>query len=262
MLHVSSGWKLTAFPSEPLRCLSVVIRITKSGKLRIEIPLDLQYFRNAYFYRKVTSGESVNDNHASAGNNGATPTKVLTHILMVEDNPRDAVFISRALRKYSAAGNVISLRRGQEALDYLFETSNFADRNKLPVPQLVILDLHMPVLDGFEVLKIIRLYERLSDIPVVIFSGSENEADIKRSFAMGANSYVVKLHDIEKFIQVVDEVASYWLNLNRQPPKQSPPYQPSNLFNCPVVLHHVNDLITGPPLLTIQQHFLQHPPPL
>ena len=164
-----------------------------------------------------------NVGQGSAGVNDPNRLPVLTHVLLVEDNPHDAVIISRTLRKYVEARNIIAVGSGQEALDYLFGTGKFIDRDKSEIPQIIILDLHMPVLDGFEVLTIIRLYERLTDVPVIIFSGSDDDRDIKKSFELGANSYVVKPLDIEKFTQVIEEVVWYWLRLNRQRPTKNDP---------------------------------------
>ena len=120
------------------------------------------------------------------------------HILVAEDDPTDAYFFQRA---FSCAGIPVALhfvRDGQEALDYLQGQGQFADRTSYPLPQLVLLDLKMPRLDGFDVLKWVRKQPGLNGLQIVIFSSSDEPGDINRAYGLGANWYLVKPHSMEE----------------------------------------------------------------
>ena len=140
-------------------------------------------------------------------------------ILLVEDNPDDEALTLHALKKHNVANEVIVVRDGAEALDWLFTTGLYADRDKDIVPQVVLLDLKLPKLNGIEVLKRIRSDERTKLLPVVILISSKEEWDISDSYSNGANSYVRKPVEFNEFADAVQQLGIYWLLLNEPPPK-------------------------------------------
>lgn len=137
-------------------------------------------------------------------------------ILLVEDNPRDAEVTLRALRRRNLGNNVIHVRDGQEALDWVFG-SGPAGRDLVNLPKLVLLDLKLPKVDGLDVLKAIRADERTSFLPVVIMTSSSEQRDIVESYERGVNSYVVKPVDFDNFSAAVAELGHYWLIVNHPP---------------------------------------------
>ncbi len=138
-------------------------------------------------------------------------------ILLVEDNPDDAALTLRALRKTAILSEVTWLRDGVEALDYLFCTGPYAERNPLAMPALIILDLKLPKVDGLEVLRRLRGNQRTQCIPVVILTSSREQQDMIKSYRLGANSYIHKQIDFVKFTETVRQMKSYWLTLNEPP---------------------------------------------
>src|SRR5687767_5724216 len=136
-------------------------------------------------------------------------------ILLVEDNARDEALTLRALRKCNLANDVVVVRDGVEALAYLAEEP--ADAEQRPLPQLILLDLKLPKLDGLEVLKAVRENERTRLLPIVVFTSSSEQEDIIRSFDLGANSYVRKPVDFEQFLAATKRLGLYWLVLNEGP---------------------------------------------
>ena len=136
-------------------------------------------------------------------------------ILLVEDNARDEALTLRALRKCNLANDVVVVRDGVEALAYLAEEP--ADAEQRPLPQLILLDLKLPKLDGLEVLKAVRENERTRLLPIVVFTSSSEQEDIIRSFDLGANSYVRKPVDFEQFLAATKQLGLYWLVLNEDP---------------------------------------------
>lgn len=136
-------------------------------------------------------------------------------ILLVEDSPSDAELTIRALRQYNLANRVFVVHDGQEALDYLFGEGDFAGRTGTRTPKVVFLDLHLPKVDGFEVLARIRANPRTRTLPVVILTSSQEEGDVVRGYGSGGNSYVVKPVDFEQFVKAVADLGLYWLVLNR-----------------------------------------------
>jgi two-component system response regulator len=138
-------------------------------------------------------------------------------ILLVEDNPDDELLTLRALRKQNVPNEVVVARDGVEALDYLFATGPYADRNPEEVPQLVLLDLKLPKVDGLEVLRRMRADERTRLVPVVILTSSREQQDILDGYGLGANSYVRKPVNFVQFTQAVEQLKSYWLVLNETP---------------------------------------------
>lgn len=141
-------------------------------------------------------------------------------ILLVEDNPRDEDLTLRALKRSNVLNPVIVARDGVEALDYLFGRGAYAGAPPA-LPQLVLLDLKLPKLDGLEVLRMLRLDERTKLVPVVILTSSVEEQDLVRGYSLGANSYVRKPVDFVQFSEAVRQLGLYWLVLNEGPPSSS-----------------------------------------
>lgn len=135
-------------------------------------------------------------------------------ILLVEDNPRDETLTLRALKKSNIVNDVIVVRDGVEALDYLFGTGPHTGRDRTVLPQLVLLDLKLPKVGGLEVLQKIRADERTKRLPVVIFTSSSEEEDMIKSYDLGANSYVRKPVDFGQFLEATRQLGMYWLVLN------------------------------------------------
>jgi CheY-like chemotaxis protein len=139
-------------------------------------------------------------------------------ILLVEDNADDEVLTLRALKKNNITNEVIVARDGAEALDYLFGTGTYKGRDTSTSPQLVLLDLKLPKIDGLEVLERIRANKRTRLLPIVILTSSNEEQDRLRGYDLGANSYVRKPVDFAQFIEAVRNLGLYWLLLNEGPP--------------------------------------------
>ncbi|MGB9716442.1 MAG: response regulator [Thermodesulfovibrionales bacterium] len=138
-------------------------------------------------------------------------------ILLVEDNPNDAELAIRALKKHNLANKVHIAKDGVEALDFIFGTGSYADRDVNDKPKVVFLDLKLPKVDGLDVLKKIKSDERTKTIPVVVLTSSTEERDIIESYQLGVNSYIVKPIDFDKFVDAVSELGLYWLLLNQPP---------------------------------------------
>ena len=135
-------------------------------------------------------------------------------ILLVEDNPDDEALTLRAFNKNRIGNQVVVARDGVEALDYLFGNGHHAGRDLSVMPAVVLLDLKLPRIDGLEVLRRIRANERTSLLPVVILTTSKEQQDIYEAYSLGANSYIRKPDDFEKFVQAVSQLGLYWLVLN------------------------------------------------
>jgi CheY-like chemotaxis protein len=139
-------------------------------------------------------------------------------IFLVEDNPDDEALTLRALKKNNIGNQVIVARDGAEALDYLFGTGQYSGRDANLTPQVVLLDLKLPKMDGLEVLRRLRANECTKFLPVVILTSSNEEQDRINGYSLGANSYVRKPVDFNQFMEAVRQLGLYWLILNEQPP--------------------------------------------
>ena len=138
-------------------------------------------------------------------------------ILLVEDNADDEELTLRALRKHNISNEIVVARDGVEALDFLFGTGAHASRDATYLPELVLLDLKLPKLDGLEVLKRVRADPRTRLLPIVILTSSKEQQDIINGYGFGANSYVRKPVDFEQFLDGVKQLGLYWLVLNQGP---------------------------------------------
>src|SRR5216683_685689 len=139
-------------------------------------------------------------------------------ILLVEDNADDEKLTLRALKKNNISNDVVVARNGAEALDYLFGTGTHSGRDTSLMPQVVLLYLKLPKIDGLEVLRKMRGNERTKLLPVVILTSSNEEQDRLSGYGFGANSYVRKPVDFNQFTEAVRQLGLYWLVLNEQPP--------------------------------------------
>ena len=140
-------------------------------------------------------------------------------ILLVEDNPDEAELTLRAFKRNNIANEIVVVRDGVEALDYLFAGGPHSAREPR-APSLVLLDLKLPRIDGLEVLKQIRANEATKLLPVVILTSSKEEQDLINGYSLGANSYVRKPVDFGHFVEAVRQLGLYWLVLNEGPPAQ------------------------------------------
>ena len=139
-------------------------------------------------------------------------------ILLIEDQRMDIELTLNAFREARLANNIQVATSGEEALDYMVGKGKFADRKVHPLPDLILLDLKMPGIDGFEVLKQLKKTEKLKRIPVVVLTSSKEEGNRALSFNLGANSYLVKPVSFDGFLHIVKEIGEYWIVLNVKPP--------------------------------------------
>lgn len=156
-------------------------------------------------------------------------------ILLVEDNEKDEELTLRALKRTNVTNPVVVARDGVEALDYLFSRGAYANRDPGAIPQVVLLDLKLPKVDGFEVLKAMRADELTKLLPVIVLTSSLEEQDLVRSYSLGANSYVRKPVDFVQFTESVRQIGLYWLVINETAPVTGKPTWPAGEWSacCP-----------------------------
>ena len=142
-------------------------------------------------------------------------------VMLVEDNDDHAELVLRQMADHRIANNVIRLKDGQEALDYLFRKGKFKDPNSSPLPHVIFLDLRLPKVDGLEVLKALKESDETRNIPVVVLTTSEGERDVAKAYLNHTNSYVVKPVDYQKFRDLMDNLGFYWMSWNT-PYKKKP----------------------------------------
>lgn len=138
-------------------------------------------------------------------------------MLLVEDNPHDAELTIRALKKKNLANEIVHLKDGAEALEYIFCTGRYKERDIRSKPKAILLDLKMPKVNGIEVLKAIKGDDRTKAIPVIVLTSSNEDPDVRTCYEMGVNSYIVKPVGFENFIKAVSDLGFYWLLLNHLP---------------------------------------------
>ena|ERR1700761_3494972 len=144
----------------------------------------------------------------------------LGRILMVEDDPKDVELALTALEDYNLANEVVVVRDGEEALNYLYSRNGFATRNS-GNPAVMLLDLKLPKIDGLEVLRQVKADEHLKLIPVVVLTSSHEEKDLVTSYKLGVNAYVVKPVDFHQFVNAIKELGVFWAVINAPPPGTS-----------------------------------------
>jgi CheY-like chemotaxis protein len=147
-------------------------------------------------------------------------TKRANHkvILLVEDNPDDEALAIRALKRHHIGNEIVVAHDGVEALDYLFCTGIYADRDITNKPSVVLLDLKLPRIDGLEVLRLVREDPRTKFLPVVVLTTSSEEGDLLNSYSLGCNSYICKPVDFVQFSEAIRQLGMYWLLMNEPPP--------------------------------------------
>jgi two-component system response regulator len=135
-------------------------------------------------------------------------------ILLVEDSEEDAELTTRALKKHKLTNRLHRVVDGAEALDFLFCEGTYPGRNASGMPRVVLLDLKLPKIDGLEVLRRMKASASLKSIPVVVLTSSKEDRDLEEAYALGANSYIVKPVQFDKFVEAVEQLGMYWLLLN------------------------------------------------
>lgn len=141
-------------------------------------------------------------------------------ILLVEDNPNDVKLALHAFKTHNLANRVHVVRDGAEALEFIFGTDRYAERNAVAGPKLILLDLKLPLVDGIEVLRQIKADEQTCMIPVVVMTSSNEDRDMVESYKLGVNSYIRKPVDFNQFTEAVRQLGCYWLLLNEVPPSR------------------------------------------
>ena len=149
-------------------------------------------------------------------------TENSVEILLVEDDPNDVELTLRAFKKQHIVNDLCVVRDGAEALEFIFCTGNYVNRSIQEPPRVILLDLKLPKVDGLEVLRRIKSDPRTQTTPVVVLTSSREERDLMESYQLGANSYIVKPVDFEKFTEAVQKIGLYWLLLNQRTDKQAP----------------------------------------
>lgn len=138
-------------------------------------------------------------------------------ILLVDDNALDAELAMRGLKEHNLANNVVWVKDGDEALDYIYRRGEYDGRSGTG-PRLILLDLKLPKVDGIEVTRVLKADEKTRHIPIVIITSSEEETDLTEAYSLGVNSYIVKPLDFDALADVASRAGYYWLAINRLPP--------------------------------------------
>ena len=138
-------------------------------------------------------------------------------MLLVEDDPNDILLIQRAFAKACLVNPLKVVRDGEEALNYLSGSGDFADRGRYPLPSLILLDLKLPRKSGLEILQWLRQQPVLKHIPVIVLTSSKESSDVSRAYDLGANSYLVKPVGFEGLLELVKSIGMYWMILNKTP---------------------------------------------
>ena len=138
-------------------------------------------------------------------------------ILLAEDDPNDVLLIQRAFEKAGLQQSLKVVRDGDEAIEYLSGQGNFSNRERFPIPFLLLLDLKMPATDGFEVLRWVRAEPELKRLLVVVLTSSNLQADVDRAYELGANSYLVKPVEFAQMVNMIQRFEAYWSEINRTP---------------------------------------------
>jgi two-component system, response regulator len=141
-----------------------------------------------------------------------------SEIILVEDNSSDAKLVIIGLHEAEVKNHIVHLKNGEDALEYIFSTGSYSKNNGKELPALILLDLKMPKVNGIDVLQRIKSDQRTKVIPVIVFTSSRIEGDIKKCYNMGVNSYVVKPVEFNEFQNFVKEIGTYWLSLNQAIP--------------------------------------------
>lgn len=141
-------------------------------------------------------------------------------ILLVEDNPADQHLVHLAFRRCNVEAELDTVSDGQYALEYLHRQGEYETYKKKPLPDLILLDINMPRLDGKQFLKLLKSNPKLSSIPVVILSTSRAEEDINETYCLGANAYITKPSNLHAFYEAVNQISNFWLSLSMLPPQR------------------------------------------
>ena len=139
------------------------------------------------------------------------------NILLVEDNPLDVEMIQETFKLIESKNRLFLTKDGEEALDFIYHRGKYQDTSLAPVPDLILLDIRMPKVDGLEVLKVIKSDENLKKIPVLVLTISERDTDIRKAYEYGANSYIVKPIEFSGFANILTKVEEYWLTIAKLP---------------------------------------------
>ena len=138
-------------------------------------------------------------------------------ILLVEDNETDAELCLRALKKHNLANDVVWVKDGAEALDFIFRTGAYAGVSNHVKPKVILLDLRLPKVDGIEVLRRLKLDEKTREIPIAVLTSSKEDRDLKECYRLGVNSYIAKPVEFDQFVDTIAKLGLYWLVINRVP---------------------------------------------
>jgi CheY-like chemotaxis protein len=150
-------------------------------------------------------------------------------ILLVEDREDDILLVRKAFQKGDICNPMQIVRDGEEAIHYLAGEGKYSNRAEYPLPDLILLDLKMPKVDGFDLLNWIRRQDGFANIPVVVLTASDAIRDVNRAYALGANSFLVKPFEFENFIETAKTLKEYWLNLSKRPESNRPKGQKSRV---------------------------------